>query len=87
MRTFALFLCLLACASPALAQAHREAQVRQGTQRAPSHGLDRLLEELRATKDHTDYYLVLHLEIEALRRDNPEHSEFLSRYLQSLLSK
>ena len=33
--------------------------------------MDRLLEELRATKDHTDYYLVLHLEIEALRATTP----------------
>lgn len=87
MRTCALLLCLLAFLSPALAHAHREAQARQVVQRATVDGLDCLLEELRATQDHADYYLVLRLEIETLRRDNPEHGEFLTRYLQARLPK
>ena len=87
MRTFALLLCLIAFHSPAFAHAHREAQARQAVQRATVDGLDSLLEELRATQDHADYYLVLRLEIEALRRNNPEHGEFLTRYLQARLPK
>lgn len=46
---------------------------------------ERYMEELRASEGHTDYYLVMRLEIEALRRDHPEHWEFLDRYLQSQL--
>jgi hypothetical protein len=46
---------------------------------------ERFAEELRAVEAHTDHYLVIRLEIEALRRDHPEHREFLDRYLLSLL--
>ena len=46
---------------------------------------ERFAEELRAGEAHTDHYLVIRLEIEALRRDHPEHREFLDRYLLSLL--
>jgi len=45
------------------------------------------VEELRAGEAHTDDYLVISLEIAALRRDHPEHREFLDRYLQSLLPR
>lgn len=46
---------------------------------------ERFAEELRAGEAHSDHYLVIRLEIEALRRDHPEHREFLDRYLLSLL--
>jgi hypothetical protein len=46
---------------------------------------ERFAEELRAGEAHTDHYLVIRLEIEALRREHPEHREFLDRYLLSLL--
>jgi hypothetical protein len=48
---------------------------------------ERDIEELRASHEHTDYYSVLRLEIEALRRETPEHGEFLDRYLQSQLPR
>jgi hypothetical protein len=48
---------------------------------------ERFVEELRAGEAHTDHYLVMRLEIEALRRDNPEHREFLDRYLASQLPR
>jgi hypothetical protein len=46
---------------------------------------ERAVEELRAVHGHTDDYLILRLEIDAMRRHSPEHSEFLDRYLQRML--
>ena len=48
---------------------------------------ERDLQELRAAQRHTDYYSILRLEIDVMRRESPEHSQFLDRYLQQLLPK
>ena len=46
---------------------------------------ERNVEELRAVQPYTDHYLVLRFEIEVLRRENPEYSDILDRYLERLL--
>jgi hypothetical protein len=46
---------------------------------------ERNVEELRAGHPHTDYYLTLRIEIEVLRRENPEYNDFQDRYLKRLL--
>jgi hypothetical protein len=67
----------------ALAHFQQEPKVVEG-RRLPT-SIERHLEEVRASHAQSDYYSVLRLEIEALRRDAPEHSDFLDRYLQSQL--
>ncbi|HEU4378121.1 MAG TPA: hypothetical protein VFR73_06070 [Hyphomicrobiaceae bacterium] len=84
---------LLACITSMLfvlsAMAHPYAEPRPSDPRrvAISSHFERHVEELRAGEAHTDDYLVISLEIAALRRDHPEHREFLDRYLQSLLPR
>ena len=46
---------------------------------------ERNVEELRAAQPHTDHYLILRIEIEVLRRENPEYSDILDWYLKRLL--
>ena len=46
---------------------------------------ERNVEELRAGHPNTDYHLTLRIEIEVLRRENPEYNDFLDRYLKRLL--
>jgi hypothetical protein len=71
--------------SPALAHSLVEPRSRELRQAVIAAPFERFAEELRAGEAHTDHYLVIRLEIEALRRDHPEHREFLDRYLLSLL--
>jgi hypothetical protein len=73
--------------SPALAHPFSEPRPRDARQVAIPTQFERHVEELRAGESHTDHYLVIRLEIEALGRDNPEHREFLHRYLQSQLAR
>jgi hypothetical protein len=72
--------------SPVLAHPFVEARTR-GMRPVVVPQFETFMEELRAGEAHTDHYLVMRLEIEALRRDNPEHREFLDRYLQSQLPR
>jgi hypothetical protein len=69
----------------AVAHPFAEPKPNEARRASISSPFDRHVEELRAVEAHTDHYLVIRLEIEALRRDNPEHQEFLDRYLQSQL--
>lgn len=71
--------------SSALAHSFVEPGPRELRQVVIAAQFERFAEELRAGEAHTDHYLVMRLEIEALRRDYPEHREFLDRYLLSLL--
>jgi len=71
--------------SPALAHSFVEPRPRELRHVVIAAQFERFAEELRAGEAHTDHYLVIRLEIEALRRDHPEHREFLDRYLLSLL--
>ncbi len=71
--------------SQALAHSFVEPRPRELRQAVIAAPFERFAEELRAGEAHTDHYLVIRLEIEALRRDHPEHREFLDRYLLSLL--
>ena len=86
MRLMFLMLCLKLTISAATARSISEAprpfEVRSVL--APNQ-FERNADQLRAAQPHTDHYLVLRLEIEALRRENPEHKEFLDRYLKSVL--
>jgi hypothetical protein len=76
-----------ATSTAALALVHPESPVREDHRALAANQIEREVEEHRATEEHTDYYSVLRLEIEALRRAAPEHGEFLERYLQSLLPR
>jgi hypothetical protein len=73
--------------APALAHPFSEPRPRQARQVVIPTQFERHVEELRGGEAHADHYLVIRLEIEALRRDNPEHREFLDRYLLSLLPR
>ena len=86
MRLFLSMLCLALMGSPALARSLSEAPkpVEVRSVSAPNR-FDRNVEELRAAQPHTDAYLILRIEIEIMRRGNPEYSDFLDRYLKRLL--
>jgi hypothetical protein len=85
MRTVMAFIASILLLSPALAHSVVEPKPRALHQPAIAGQFERSAEELRAGEAHTDHYLILRLEIDALRRDHPEHREFLDRYLLSLL--
>lgn len=87
MRIFVALIALTLLVPPAVAHPFSEPKPREARRVAISSQFERHAEELRAGEAHTDHYLVIRLEIEALRRENPEHREFLDRYLQSLLPR
>jgi S-adenosylmethionine:diacylglycerol 3-amino-3-carboxypropyl transferase len=86
MRILLLMLCLMLTLSPVsacpLSEAPRTLDVRSVL---TSNQFDMVLEQLRAAQPHTDYYLILRFEIEVMRRENPEYSDLLDRYLERLL--
>jgi hypothetical protein len=85
MRMFMALTAFVLLLSPALAHPFAERRPREARWVVVPAQFERHMEELRGSEAHTDYYLVMRIEIDALRRDNPEHREFLERYLQSLL--
>jgi hypothetical protein len=86
MRVLLLMFCLMPTLSPVSArpfsEAPRRLQLRGVT---ATNRFDRDVEQLRAAQPHTDYYLILRFEIEVMRRENPEYSDLLDRYLERLL--
>ena len=86
MRIFLFMLWLMLTLPPAMArpvpEALRPLELRS---LSATNRFERNLEELRAAQSHTDHYLILRIEIEAIRRENPEYSDFLNRYLKRLL--
>jgi hypothetical protein len=84
MRTIAFMSCWIFFHSPT--PAHTPARGGAEVERVVDEKqFERAVEELRAVHGHTDDYLILRLEIDAMRRHSPEHSEFLDRYLQRML--
>jgi hypothetical protein len=86
MRTFALVLCVVLFLSASSAYSAREfpkAEAKQPTLTTEQFEHD--LAELAAEQDHTDFYLVLRLEVSSLRREYPEHRPFLDQYLKQQL--
>jgi hypothetical protein len=86
MRVLLLMLCFALTPSPAssrpLPDAPRPLALRSVL---ATSQFERNLNELRAAQSHSDHYLILRIEIEIMRRGNPEHSDFLDRYLRRLL--
>lgn len=87
MRILMAFMASLLSLAPALAHPFVETRSREMRLGVFPAQFETFMEELRAGEAHTDHYLVMRLEIEALRRDNPEHREFLDRYLASQLPR
>ena len=87
MRLFMALISSLLLSSPAVGNPFSEPWPKRTRQIAAPAQFERSVEELRASEAHTDHYLVIRLEIDALRRDHPEHREFLDRYLASLLPR
>jgi hypothetical protein len=86
MRTFALVLCMVLFLSASSAYSAREfpkAEAKQPTLTTEQFEHD--LAEFAAEQDHTDFYLVLRLEVSSLRREYPEHRLFLDQYLKQQL--
>ena len=79
-------LCVLLTWSPVSARPVSDPPGPQDLRRvSAANQFERNIEELRASQSHTDHYLILRLEIEAIRRENPEHDDFLDRYLNRLM--
>jgi hypothetical protein len=87
MRIIVALITSLLLVPSAMAHPFAEPKPRDARRVSISSHFERHVEELRAGEAHTDDFLVISLEIEALRRENPEHREFLDRYLQSLLPR
>jgi len=86
MRTILLIFWLVITPSPVVARSlHDASKPLEGRSVLATNQFERHIDELRAAHPHTDHYLVLHFEIEVMRRDNPEYSDFLERYLKSVL--
>jgi hypothetical protein len=86
MRMIFSMLCVLLTWSPAFARPVSDAPKPLDLRTvSTTNQFERNVEELRALQSHTDHYLILRLEIEAMRRDNPEHDDFLDRYLNRLM--
>jgi hypothetical protein len=87
MRTSIALMSAVLSLSPVQAHPFVESRTREVRPAVVPSQFEAFMEELRAVEAHTDHYLVMRLEIEALRRDNPEHREFLDRYLASQLPR
>lgn len=86
MRILLLMLCTMFAVPPVSASPHfEEPKALELRSVSATNRFERHVEELRATQPHTDHYLILRIEIEIMRRENPEHSDFLDRYLKRLL--
>jgi len=86
MRILLLIFCLMLTLSPVSARPVSEpARPLEVGSVLVARQFDRDVEELQAANPYADHYLILRLEIEVMRRQNPEHSDFLDRYLRRLL--
>ena len=86
MRILLLMFCLMLTNSPVSARPVSEpARLLELRSMLATNQFERDVEELQAANPYADHYLILRLEIEVMRRQNPEHSDFLDRYLRRLL--
>ena len=86
MRIVHFMFCLMLAPSPLWARPHSEAPTPLEVETVlVASRFERDVEELQAAHTQTDHYLILRLEVEVLRRQSPEHSDFLDRYLRRIL--
>jgi hypothetical protein len=86
MRTFALLLCAAPFLSVGAAYgAHEFPREEAKASVVTTEQFEHDRAELAAGEDHADFYLVLRLEVSSLRREYPEHRQFLDQYLKHLM--